>query len=278
MACGARQGLKHLIGKRGHKHTPGLNHYSGTSSKAWWTQTTSETQQLRKKQKSLVGGEASVNGSGHLLQSGQGEGGCQAEVEGTGATMQRAVDVPGLETLATAELAGSGEAAMLALKGESRQGREPGKPLQRIWEQRQHTLGGRNDHHAAVGPNLDKWEGARTRTSPRRCRWDSAWRRCLDTRRCCSGRRCGSGCAGSHCGRNGAQRRGGGWVAVGQAHAHQRQGEFGDLRLEGDHLLLQQAQLEAHLSLVRVRTGRRTALLGDRSASGHDHWFGSRAW
>jgi len=58
---------------------------------------------------------------------------------------------------------------------------------------------------------------------------------------------------------------------------HQRQGEFGDLRLQGGHLLLQQAQLEAHLSLVLVRTGWRSILLGGRSANGHGNGLGSRA-
>jgi hypothetical protein len=63
------------------------------------------------KEKSLVGGEAKVNGGGHLLQAGEGERGCQAEVEGTGAAMPGAMDVPGLDSLAPAKLAGSREAA-----------------------------------------------------------------------------------------------------------------------------------------------------------------------
>ncbi len=46
----------------------------------------------------------------------QGEGRRQAKVEGTGAPMQRAVDVPGLDPLPLAKLACGREAALLALK------------------------------------------------------------------------------------------------------------------------------------------------------------------
>ena len=61
--------------------------------------------------RNLQSGQARVNGNGHLVQASQGERGRQAEVEGTGATMQRAVDVPGRDPLALAELACGREAA-----------------------------------------------------------------------------------------------------------------------------------------------------------------------
>jgi hypothetical protein len=80
-----------------------------------------------------------MDGKGHLLETSQGESGCQTEVEGTGATMQGAVDVPRLDTLTMTELACGGEMTLLALKGESGLVREPGKPCGRIGDQRQHT-------------------------------------------------------------------------------------------------------------------------------------------
>ena len=64
--------------------------------------------------------------------------------------MQGAMDVPGLGTLTMTELAGGGKVTLWALKGESRLFREPSKPRRRIRDQRQHTLGGRDDHHAPV--------------------------------------------------------------------------------------------------------------------------------
>ncbi len=86
-----------------------------------------------------------MNGGGHVLQTSQGEGGCQTEVEGTGAAMQRAMDIPGLNTLAVAEFARGGEATVLILERKSGQGREPVKPCGRICDEGKHALGGRND-------------------------------------------------------------------------------------------------------------------------------------
>src|SRR6266487_6498908 len=77
------------------------------------------------KKKSFGVGQASINGGGHVLQASQGEGGGQAEVEGTGATMQRAVDIPGLNALSLAEFARCREAAMFALESEGSQARQP---------------------------------------------------------------------------------------------------------------------------------------------------------
>src|SRR5436853_8541 len=104
-----------------------------------------------------------MNGGGYLLEASQGERGRQAEVKRTGTPMHRAVNVPGLDAASLAELAGGREAALLALKAESRQGREPGKPRLRIGHQREHPLVGRNGHHTAVSAHLDEWQSARTR-------------------------------------------------------------------------------------------------------------------
>jgi hypothetical protein len=80
-----------------------------------------------------------VNGNSHLLEASQGERVRQAEVESTRAAMQRAVDVPRLDTLSMTELACSGKVTVLALKGESRLGAEPVKPCRRIGNQGQHA-------------------------------------------------------------------------------------------------------------------------------------------
>src|SRR6266566_70043 len=162
MACGARLGLKLSTKVDRPRLELRLNHYSGTSFKAWRAELTSEAQPLRRKEESLESGQAPLNSDGHLLQASQGERGRQAEVEGTGAAMQRAVDVPGLDAASLAELACGREAALLTLKAESRQGGEPGKPRRRIGQHRQHTLVGCNGHHAAVGAHLDEWQRART--------------------------------------------------------------------------------------------------------------------
>jgi len=61
-----------------------------------------------------------------------------------------------------------------------------------------------------------------------------------------------------------------------QAPAREHQRQFRDLRLQGAHLLLEQAQLMAPLGFVRVRTDRSPALLAGRSASWPGHWFGSQ--
>ncbi len=85
---------------------------SGTFPKAWFPERTSGAQPWRREQKSLESGQTSMNGGSHVLQTSESERGRQAEVEGTGATMQGAMHVPGLDTLTIAEFACGGEAAL----------------------------------------------------------------------------------------------------------------------------------------------------------------------
>jgi len=65
-------------------------------------------------------------------------------------------------------------------------------------------------------------------------------------------------------------------VAVGETGAHQRQGQFRDLCLQGGYLLVEQAQLVVEQGFIRVRTGRRTALTQGWSGSWRGKRFGRR--
>src|SRR6266496_6695283 len=147
MACGARWGLRHL------KSTVTEDCRIGTTVALFPKHDPlSAHGKLNKgegKPRSLEGGQTSVNSSGHVLQTSQGEGVGLAQVEGAGAAMQGAMDVPGLDTSAIAEFARRGEAAVWTLEGEASQRRKPGKPLSRIGSEGKHPLGRGNDDVAA---------------------------------------------------------------------------------------------------------------------------------
>ena len=92
-----------------------------------------------------------MSGNDHLPKASEGESARQAEVEGTGVAMQGAVDVPRLDTLSITKLACGGKAALLVLKGESRQRAEPVKPLRRIGSEKEFADLGTDGHILAVG-------------------------------------------------------------------------------------------------------------------------------
>src|SRR5437016_14005838 len=90
----------------------------------------------------------------------------QTQIEIARAAMKRAIGTPSLDSLPLASFAGGGKAALDALEGKGRQGREPVKPGRGIRDQGKDALSGRNDDILAVGPRFD--EGKQVRTSARR--------------------------------------------------------------------------------------------------------------
>src|SRR6266567_6412651 len=126
----------------------------------------------------LEDGQASVNASGHLLQTSQRQTTGEAQIESTGAAMQRAIGTPGLDGLALAPFAGGRKAALGSLEGEGGQGGQPVKPLGGIRDQGKHSPGGTNGQIAAVGPIFDQGQRPRTRTRVAGCRRRGGWLGC----------------------------------------------------------------------------------------------------
>src|SRR6266567_461042 len=122
-----------------------------------------------RKRSRLEDGQASVNASGHLLQTSQRQTTGEAQIEITGAAMQRAIGTPGLDGLPLAPFAGGRKAAIDSLEGEGGQGRKPVKPLGGIRDQGKHSPGGTNGQVAAVGPIFDQRKSTRTRARLRTC-------------------------------------------------------------------------------------------------------------
>jgi hypothetical protein len=189
---------------------------------------------LRGKQKRLVGGEASLNGSSHLLQTSERERGGQTEVDRTGTPIQRAVDIPGLDALTLAEFARGAEATMQALKREGGQAREPLKPCGRIGDEGKDALSRSNEHVATISSILN--ESKRTRVRAVEGASDLG-----------CGRRSGVGRRGNRDGFGGEERAGGRGGqgggsrnrecgAGGGAFTQQCQSEFSDLLLKSGHL------------------------------------------
>jgi hypothetical protein len=151
-----------------------------------------------------------MNSSSHLLKTSQGESGREAEVEVTGATRPRIGGHSKTESASRDETCVWRKSNPLGWScGEGGEGAEPGKPLRRIGDEREHALRGRNDHDAPIGANLDEWQSTRTPPSRLWFRLDRARCRCLDTSRT------------SNLGWNGSA----GWYR-GSKHRHSRGGKL----------------------------------------------------